>query len=98
SWPADIDADGTTRLANVDNFVVEQHLDVWEPLHPLQEQVCGLELLALNNEGMPGIPRKDRMMELRHESIGRPIPELKDRRDQSSPCHLLVQPASCRTV
>src|SRR5262249_923499 len=91
SWAAHIGADGSARLPNIDNFVVEQHLDVREMLYPLQEQTCGLELLALNDEGMPGIPRKDRMIELRHEPIGRPIPELKDRRDQSDARHILVE-------
>ena len=31
------------------------------------------------------------MIELGHKSIGRPVPKLKDRRDQSYPCHILVQ-------
>ena len=31
------------------------------------------------------------MVELGHKSIGRPVPKLKDRRDQSYPCHILVQ-------
>src|SRR5262245_42819536 len=91
SWSADIDADGSAGLSDIDDFVIEKHFDVRKPLYPLQQKIRGLELLALNNKGMSSIPREDRMIELGHESIGRPVPELKDRRDQSHPRHILVQ-------
>ena len=58
---------------------------------PLEEKTCGLELLALNDKRMPRILGEDRVVELRNKSIGRPIPKLKDRRNQAYPRHILSQ-------
>jgi len=69
SWSADIDAHKLTCLPYIDNFVIEQHLDIREPLHPLEEQTCGLELLALNDKRMSRILHEDRVIELRNKSI-----------------------------
>ena len=91
SRSADIDADGSAVCRTSMTSWLNSTSTFGEPLHPLQKKTCGLELLALNNKRMPSILRKDRMIELRHKSIGRPVPKLKDRRDQSYPRHILIQ-------
>jgi hypothetical protein len=41
---------------------------------------------------MLGIPRENGVIKLRHKSVGRPIPELKDRCDQPDTRHIFDQP------
>src|SRR5215813_11933312 len=67
------------------------HLDVGKCAEPIEEKLCRLELLALDDERMPRVVFEDRMIELRDQLLARPVPELEDRRDQADARHVLVE-------
>jgi hypothetical protein len=78
--------------------VAEHHLDVWELLQSLQDQLRGLELLALHDEGVLGIILEDDVVELRHQRIRRAVPELENRRDQPDPRHVIGEPVLAQQI
>jgi hypothetical protein len=71
--------------------MIEQHFDIGECTQPFEQKLCGLELLALHDEGMPGVVFENGMVELRHQLLARPIPELEDRRDQADARHVGIE-------
>jgi len=42
-------------LRHVDHFMIEQHLDIRVVLQPVQNELCGLELFALDDERLPRV-------------------------------------------
>src|SRR5215471_4930580 len=77
--------------ATVDHFMTEQHFDVRKKLQPIQDQLRGLELFALHDEGMPRVVFKNGVIELRDQFLARSVPELKDRRQQTDARHVIDQ-------
>ena len=57
-----------------------------------QDEVRGLELLALNDDRLAGVVRQQRVIEFGDLLAARPIPELEDRADQPDPCHIVDEP------
>ena len=89
--PAHLHARRFRALRHVDHFVIEQHLDIRVKLEPVQHQFCGLELFALHDERMPRVVFENGVIELRDQRLARPVPELKDRRDQTDAGHVADQ-------
>jgi len=85
---ANLHRHGAGVLRYVDHFMIEQHFDIRIKLQPIQDQLCGLELFALHDERMPRVVFENRVIELRDQRLARPVPELKDRRDQTDPRHV----------
>jgi len=85
-------------LRQIDDVVIEQHFDVRKPLQSVEDEFDGFELLALHDERMACVVFENGVIELRHQLLARPIPELKDRRYQADARHLLVQPVLAQQI
>ena len=90
--PAHVGRDRNLRLRHVGDLMSEQHLDVRKFAQSIEDQLGGLELLALNDIGITRVVLEQRVIELRHQFAARPVPELEDRHHQSDPRHVLREP------
>ena len=86
--PAHLHGDGIRALRHVDDFMIEQYLDIRMRLQPVQNELRGLELFALHDKRMPRVVFENGVIELRDQRLARPVPELKDWRDQTDPRHV----------
>src|SRR5262249_24571612 len=86
---ADLAAHGICGLQHADDLMIEQDVHIGKRAQPLEQELGGLELLALHDEGMACVVLEDRVIELGDELAGRPIPELEDWRDESYPRHVI---------
>ena len=91
SRPAHLDADGIRRLRDADHLVAEQHLDIGHFAQALEQEIAGLELLALHDERMPRVVLEHGMIEFGDQRGARPVPEMKDRRHQPDARHVGVE-------
>ena len=76
-------------LCHVGHRVPIHDLDIRKLLHPFQNQVRRLELLALHDERVLGVVPQGGVVEFRYLAVGRPVPELEDRRDEPDARHIV---------
>ena len=86
---ANLDLDVVRRLRRVNHFAIEQDLDARTFAQAFENELRGLELLALHHDGMARVVLKNRMVELRDEFSAWSIPELEDRCDQTGARHIV---------
>jgi hypothetical protein len=72
--------------------MIPHRLDIRQRREPIQDEIRGLELLALDDERLARVLRQERMIEFCHLLAGRPVPELEDGADQPDARHILDQP------
>jgi hypothetical protein len=89
--PAHLHRHRVGALRHVDDFMIEKYLDIRKKLQPVQNELRGLELFALHDERMPRVVFENGVIELRDQRLARPVPELKDRRDQTDAGHVADQ-------
>src|SRR6185437_7337049 len=92
-WAAHGDRDAAGALLDGDDLVPEEDFDIGQFAHAPEDELCRLELLALDDERKARVVLQQRVVEFRDLAPAWPVPELKDRRDQAEPRHVLDQPS-----
>jgi hypothetical protein len=78
-------------LRHVDDFVIEQNLDIWIGAQAVQKELCGFELFALHDERCRVSFVRTAWSNWATSCWAGAVPELQDRRDEADARHVIVQ-------
>jgi hypothetical protein len=91
---ADVNAHRILVLAEIDQFVTEHHLDVRKFPYSVEQNAGSLELLALHEEGILRVLRKNGVVEFGDEPVREAVPKPEDRRTRPTRAISSTNPCS----